>query len=111
MAMNTSRSKKCNCSTRSAWDRNLKANANSKNPKTTLTVFNQPPDFGREFNHPGNAANNPNDNANAIEKPNIPILGTNPPLVAESTIILPTNGPVQEKETMANAKAIKNIPV
>src|SRR5690606_21570404 len=90
---------------------NLKANANSKNPKTTLTVFNQPPDFGREFNQPGNAANKPNGNAKAIEKPNIPIIGANPPLVAERTIILPTKGPVQENETIASAKAIKNIPV
>ena len=31
-------------------ERNLNANANSKNPKNTFTVFNHPPDFGKEFN-------------------------------------------------------------
>ena len=38
------------CPTKSEFEKNLKAKANSKNPKTTLVVFNQPPDFGKEFN-------------------------------------------------------------
>ena len=53
-------------------ERNLNARANSKKPKNTLTVFNQPPDFGNEFNHPGKAANKANGSANASENPNIP---------------------------------------
>ena len=108
---NTSRSNKCACKTKSAWDKNLKAKANSKNPSTTFTVFNQPPDFGSEFNHPGNAANSAKGKAIAKENPNIPIIGAKPPFEAASTNNVPTIGPVQEKETIANANAIKKIPI
>ena len=38
-----------------ALDKNLNAKAISKNPKVTLTEFNQPPDWGKEFNQPGKA--------------------------------------------------------
>ncbi len=72
---NTSRSNQCNCNTKSAFDKNLNAKANSKNPNTTFTVFNQPPDLGKEFNQPGNAANNANGMAKANENPNIPTIG------------------------------------
>ncbi len=75
MAKNTSRSNQCSCNTKSAFDKNLNANANSKNPKTTLTVFNHPPDFGNQFNQPGKAANKANGIAKANEKPNIPTIG------------------------------------
>ena len=91
-------------------ERNLKARASSKKPKKTFTVFNHPPDFGKEFNHPGKAANKANGRAKAKEKPNIPINGPIPPIVADSTNNVPTIGPVQEKETKAKVKAIKNIP-
>ena len=109
--MNNSLSKRCASTTRSALDRNLKAKANSKNPSTTFTVFNQPPDLGKEFIQPGKAANRPNGSANANEKPNIPTNGAIPPIVADSTSKVPTIGPVQEKETSANASAIKKIPI
>ena len=49
MAKNTSLSNRCNCKTKSALDKNLNAKANSKNPNTTFTVFNQPPDLGKVF--------------------------------------------------------------
>ena len=75
IAKNTSRSNQCNCNTKSAFDKNLKAKANSKKPKTTFTVFNQPPDFGNEFIHPGNAAKSAKGKAIANEKPNMPIIG------------------------------------
>ena len=91
-------------------DKNLKANANSKNPRTTLTVFNQPPDLGKEFNQPGNIAKSINGKANANEKPNIPIIGAIPPLDAASTSNVPTIGPVHEKDTIARANAINKIP-
>ena len=91
-------------------ERNLNARANSRKPKNTLTVFNQPPDFGNEFNHPGKAANNANGSANASENPNIPMKGPIPPIVADSTNNVPTIGPVHEKDTNANVKAIKKIP-
>ena len=97
MAIKTSRSSKCNCNTKSALDKNLKAKANSKNPRTTFTVFNQPPDLGKEFNQPGNIANNIKGKAKAREKPNIPTTGAIPPLEAASTNKVPTIGPVQEK--------------
>ena len=111
IAKNNSRSKKCHCTTKSAFERNLKARASSKNPRKTLTVFNQPPDFGSEFIHPGNAANKANGSAKANEKPNIPTKGAIPPIVADSTNKVPTIGPVQEKETNASASAIKKIPI
>src|SRR5688572_27558809 len=90
--------------------RNLKAKANSTKPKTTLTAFSHPPDFGNEFNHPGKKANNVKGIANAREKANIPMIGFKNSPPAEETKILPTNGPVQEKETSTNVKAIKNTP-
>lgn len=110
IAKNTSRSNQCASNTKSAWDKNLKANASSKNPKTTFTVFNHPPDFGKEFIHPGSIAKSTNGMAIAKENPNIPTMGAIPPLEAASTNKEPTIGPVQLKDTMANAKAIKNIP-
>ena len=70
--MKTSRVKIPACTTKSAFDANFKASANSKKPKVTFTEFNQPPDFGKEFNQPGNAANKPNGKASASEKPNMP---------------------------------------
>ena len=96
IAINSSLSRKCPRTTKSALERNLKAKASSKN-KNTFTVFNHPPDFGNEFNHPGKAANNAKGSANASENPNIPIKGPIPPIVADSTNNVPTMGPVQEK--------------
>ena len=98
--MNTSLSNKCNCRTKSAFDKNLKAKANSRNPRNTFTVFNHPPDFGNVFNQPGNIANNIKGNAKANEKPNIPTSGAIPPFEAASTNKVPTIGPVQENETL-----------
>ena len=88
----------------------MNARANSKNPKNTLTVFNQPPDFGSEFIHPGKAAKSVKGKANAKENPNIPTNGAMPPIVADSTNKVPTIGPVQEKDTRASANAMKKIP-
>ena len=94
-------------------DKNLSANANSINPNTTFTVFNQPPDLGNEFNHLGNMANNVKGNAKASPKPPIPIL--NCIALASDAMVLPNNppriGPVQEKETIAKVSAIKNTPI
>src|SRR3954468_12587678 len=100
MLTNTSRVKIPACTTRSAFDANFSAKAISKNPKTTFTEFNQPPDFGKEFNHPGKAANNPNGKANANAKPNMPQKGPpSPPPAAASTRSVPMIGPVQLNET------------
>src|SRR5690606_1824234 len=111
MARNSSLSNQCNCNTRSALERNLKARASSKKPKKTFTEFSHPPDFGREFNHPGKSAKNIKGSASAKEKPSMPIMGAIPPLPAASTNKVPTMGPVQEKETMARARAMNNIPM
>ena len=90
----------------------MNANASSKNPKTTFTVFNQPPDFGNEFNQPGKAANKAKGKAIAIEKPNILTIGARySPVEAAATKAEPTKGPVQEKETIAKAKAMNKIPI
>src|SRR5690606_23892448 len=96
---------------KSAFDKNLNANANSTKPKTTFIMFNHPPDFGNVFNQPGKAANNPKGNAKASEKPNIPIIGVMPPVLAAFATIKPRAGPVQEKETSARTNAIKKIPI
>jgi len=37
-------------------ERNLNANANSRNPKTTFTELSQPPDLGKRFIHSGKIA-------------------------------------------------------
>ena len=60
------------CPTKSEFDKNLKAKANSKNPKITLVVFNQPPDFGNEFSQLGKSANKAKGKAKATPKPLIP---------------------------------------
>ena len=38
-------------------------------------------------------------------------MGAIPPFEADSTNKVPTIGPVQEKDTLAQANAIKNIPI
>ncbi len=91
-------------------DKNLKAKANSKKPKNTFTVLSQPPDLGIELSQLGNIANNVKGNAKAIEKPNILTTGATPPVLADATKAVPTIGNVQEKDTIANANAIKKIP-
>src|SRR5579871_208758 len=100
------------CSTRSAFERNFIAIANSKKPKTTFTELSHPPDFGKEWSHPGNMANNANGNANPKPNPAIPKLNWRAPPLLDNA---PANnepriGPVQEKETTANVSAIKKIP-
>ena len=89
----------------------MNAKANSRNPKTTFTVLSHPPDFGKECSQPGNSAKSINGKAKANEKPNIPTIGAIPPLEAASTRSVPTIGPVQENETIANAKAINKMPI
>ena len=69
---NTSRFKSPQCCTKSALDKNLKANANSKKANTFFIVSNQPPDFGKLCNHCGKIANNVNGRANAKPNPAIP---------------------------------------
>ena len=48
---NTSLLSSPQCCTRSALDKNLNANANSKKANTFLTVSNQPPDLGKLCSH------------------------------------------------------------
>ena len=103
---------------RSATEINFIANAISINPRTTFTEDIHPPAVGSEFNQDGKAANSANGKASAVENPSIPISGptgilpsiTGPDPVAVSTSKVPITGPVQENETSASVKAIKNIP-
>src|SRR5690554_6344088 len=111
MARNTSLSRKWKSITKSAFERNLKARASSRNPRTTFTELSQPPDCGSELSQPGKAAKSANGRAIAKLKPNRPIIGAVPPLVAASTSKLPSIGPVQENDTSASTNAIKKIPI
>ena len=110
--MNTSLLRRPQWETKSALDKNLRASASSKNPKTTLTVVIQPPDLGIEFKAFGNKANKANGKAKAKPKPNIPKVSW---IAPPSEVKLPASkdpriGPVQEKETIASVSAIKKIP-
>ena len=58
--------------TKSTFDKNLKAKANSIKPKTTFTEFVHEPDFGSLVNTFGKKANRVNGTERAIPKPNIP---------------------------------------
>ena len=62
------------CSTRSAFDKNLNAKPNSKKPKITLKVFIHLPDLGSVLSKFGNKAKIVNGNAKATPKPNMPIV-------------------------------------
>lgn len=75
IAMNNSRFRNPQWYAKSTFDRNLNARASSINPKDTFTVFNHPPDFGSEFNQPGNKAKMAKGTARAKENPNIPTSG------------------------------------
>ena len=95
---------------RSATDRNLKANANSMKPNTTLIMFIHEPDLGACFSHVGNNANSVKGKANANAKPNMPIAGaTQSPLVAACTRRSPTTGAVQENDTKESVNAIRKM--
>src|ERR1700730_6851249 len=93
---------------KSAVDKNFNENATSSNPKTTLMLFNHPPDFGRELSRFGISAKRANGRANATENPLMPI--TNPQCFPEkpaSARMPPRNGPVQENEIRQSVRAIK----
>ena len=113
MAIKTSLCNQCKSNPISALERNLNAKANSTKPKTTLTVFNQPPDFGIFPNNVGAKAKNINGKA----KPN-----PNPSMAIESIVAPPSEfnevpktspkaGPMHENETIINVSAMKNIPI
>ena len=99
--------------TKSAFDKNLSASASSINPRVTLIVFSQPPDFGNLFRTFGNMANKAKGNPRARPKPPIPAVNSHAPESPESEPAnrVPRIGPVQEKETIANVNAIKKIPI
>ena len=112
IATNHSRVNRSQWYAKSTEDKNFNANANSANPRTTLTEFNHPPDCGKEFNHPGKIAKMVNGIAKAKENPVIPIAGVKyDPEVDASTNKVPMIGPVQEKETNPKVKAMKKMPM
>ena len=111
MPINTSLFKNPHCFTRSALERNLIASASSRNPRTTLTVLSQPPDFGKDCNQPGNIANKAKGKPNAKPKPAAPTVSGHGPASATLANNVPSKGPVQEKETIHKVAAIKKIPV
>ena len=101
------------CFTKSAFDKNLKARASSKNHKTTLVVFNHPPDFGRAFIIFGNIANKAKGNPKDTPNPAIPAVSCHAPpsAVKEPASNDPKIGPVHENETIAKVNAIKKMPI
>ena len=112
MPINISLLRRFQWPTKSALDKNLKARANSKNPRETLTVFNQLPDLGNLAIHLGKFAKTAKGSDKAKPNPTIPEVNNIAPPSEDKD---PANnepkiGPVQEKETIANVKAIKNTP-
>src|SRR5436190_9932444 len=99
------------CFTRSALEKNFTANASSINPNTTFTSVIQPPDFGNDLSQLGNMANNAKGKPNAKPNPAAPAVNGHAPSTATFANNVPSIGPVQEKETIANVPAIKNIPI
>ena len=79
-------------------------------PSVTLMQFIQLPLFGTDFNHEGKSAKSVKGNAKARAKPNIPMAGPmRLPIEATSTRRNPMMGPVHEKLTSANVKAIRKM--
>ena len=108
--INISLFRRPHCFTRSALDKNLTANASSMKPKTTFTFVIHPPDLGSDLSQFGNMAHNAKGNPNAIPNPAAPAVSGHAPWSATPTSNVPKMGPVQEKETIANVPAIKNMP-
>src|ERR1700743_739276 len=100
------------CVTRSAFERYLRARATSTNPKQRFRVFIQPPERGRDCNQPGKRAKRAKGRPSANPKPAIATVNCiAPPFCPRApTSRVPRMGPVQEKETMARVRAIKNMP-
>ena len=112
--MNNSLFRKKVFETKSAFDKNFNANPSSMNPKTTFTVFIQPPDFGKLCNACGNNAKSPKTIAQLSPKPakaKVSNIGTFVDPVTALPSKLPKIGPVQEKETITKVSAIKKIPI
>ena len=73
-------------------------------------VFIHDPDLGALLSQLGNIAKSVNGKANANAKPNMPTAGPiSEPEVAEATNKKPMMGPVHEKLTKANVKAMRKI--
>ena len=114
IAMKSSRFNKNVLETKSALDKNLRAKANSIKPRTTFTVFIQPPDFGKLAKMFGNKANNPKTIAQLKPNPakaKVNNIGTFAEPVTALPNKLPKIGPVQENETITKVKAMKKIPI
>src|SRR5690606_40350660 len=83
-------------------------------PKTTFTVFIQPPDFGKLCSACGNKANSPNTIAQLNPNPasaKVSSIGTFAEPVTALPKRLPRIGPVHENETITSVSAIKKIPI
>ena len=101
------------CPSRSALERNFIARISSAKPNTFLTVSIHPPDLGSDLSRFGKKANNVNGSPRAKPKDVMPTTRLSlPSAVAERLpSSVPIRGPVHEKETMTNVRAIKKIPM
>ena len=100
--------------TKSALERNFNAKPNSIKPRTTFTVFIQPPDFGKLCKACGNNAKAPKIIAQANPNPanaKVNIIGTSELPETAVPKRLPNIGPVQENDTITKVSAIKKIPI
>ena len=101
------------CPTKSAFDKNLSAKISSTKPKTTFNVSIHEPDFGSDLSMFGKKANSVKGKPMAIPKETIPTTKFSLPFGVVA--ILPSNvpriGPVQEKDTITNVSAMKNMPI
>src|SRR5580698_5049520 len=112
MPIKTSRFSNPQWLTRSALDRYFSARATSTNPKTIFTVFIQLPDRGKVCSQPGKRAKSANGRPSATPNPAMATVScTAPPSLSSApTNKVPSIGPVQEKETIANVSAMKKMP-
>ena len=79
-------------------------------PRQTLMQFIQLPLLGMVLSQAGNMAKRVKGKASAKAKPNIPIVGASKePVVPTSTSRKPIMGPVQEKLTRLNVKAMRKM--
>ena len=114
ITMKSSRFNKNVFETKSAFDKNLRAKANSTKPRKTFTVFIQPPDFGKLAKTCGNNAKSPKTIAQLKPNPakaKVSNIGTFAEPVTALPSKLPKIGPVQENDTITNVKAMKKIPI
>ncbi len=110
IASTTARVKIPHCSTRSAFDRNFIAVANSTNPITTFTSCSHAPDRGSFATALGISASRKKGSAKTQEKTSSPVSGQIQLPREAMTSSVPTNGVVQVNDVNVKVSPIRRIP-